>query len=240
MMTREADVVAFASHPDDVEIGCGGTLIKLTDAGCKVALVDLVRGELGTRGSVETRAREAEASSKILGLCGRENLALPDGHVDSSPEAKRKVVESIRRWRPKAIFVPYWDDRHPDHAHASALVYEGAFLAGLTRYETGQEAHRPSKLFYYMGWYEFTPTFIVDVSAQAERKLEAIYSFHTQFRADAERGPQTRLTSPTTDWLIRSRMAHLGSLIGSTYGEGFLIRGVLEADSPLDLVFASF
>ena len=237
---NSADIIAFGTHPDDAEIGCGGTLIKLADAGFKVVVVDLVRGEMGTRGSSEIRAQEADASSKILGLHGRENLELQDSNIAITLEAKQRIAEAIRRWRPKAIFLPYWEDRHPDHSNASRLIYESIFLAGFTRFETGQESHRPAQLFYYMGWYEFTPTFIVDISEQAERKLEAIYAFSTQFSADAERGPQTRLTSPTTDWLIRSRMAHLGSRIRSKYGEGFLIRGHLEVENPLDLLFESF
>ncbi len=237
---NSADVIAFAAHPDDAEIGCGGTLIKLTDVGYKVVIVDLVRGELGTRGSAETRAQEAQASSEILGLYGRENLGLTDGDIHVSAEGKRRVVEAIRRWRPRAVFLPYWKDRHPDHANASHLVYEGAFTAGLARYETEHPAFRPSKIFYYMGWYAFDPTFIVDVSEQAERKMEAIYAFATQFRADAQMGPQTRLTSPTTDWLLRSRMAYLGAQIRSTYGEGFLARGMLEVNDPLKLGLESF
>ena len=237
---NRADVIAFGTHPDDAEIGCGGTLIKLADAGLKVVVVDLVRGELGTRGSADIRAQESSASSKILGLHERENLELQDGNIATTMESKRKVVEAIRRWRPEAIFLPYWEDRHPDHANASRLIYEATFLSGLIRFETGQEAHRPTQLFYYMGWYEFAPTFIVDITEQAERKLEAIYSFGTQFRADAERGPQTRPTSPTTDWLIRSRMAHFGSRIRCKFGEGFLIRGHLEVENPLDLMFESF
>jgi bacillithiol biosynthesis deacetylase BshB1 len=234
------DVVAFAAHPDDAEIGCGGTLIKLADSGHKVVIVDLVRGELGTRGSAEIRAQEARASSKILGLYGRDNLELPDGDIRITSDSKRRVVDAIRRWRPRALFVPYWEDRHPDHANASHLVYEGAFAAGLIRYETELPAFRPSQIFYYMGWYAFEPTFIVDVTEQAERKMEAIYAFSTQFRPDAQAGPPTRLTSPTTDWLLRSRMAYLGARIRSTYGEGFLARGMLEVDNPLGLAVESF
>jgi len=237
---NRADVIAFGTHPDDAEIGCGGTLIKLTDAGYKVVVVDLVRGEMGTRGSSEIRGQEAAVSSKILGLHGRENLDLQDGNIVGTMEAKQKIVEAIRRWRPKAIFLPYWEDRHPDHSNASRLIYEATFLSGLMRFETGQELHRPTQLFYYMGWVEFTPTFVVDITEQAERKLEAIYAFSTQFRADAERGPQTRLTSPTTDWLIRSRMAQFGSRIRCKYGEGLLIRGQLEVENPLDLLFETF
>ena len=237
---NKADVIAFGTHPDDAEIGCAGTLIKLTDAGYKVVVVDLVRGEMGTRGSSEIRSQEAAASSNILGLHGRENLDLQDGNIVGTMEAKRKIVEAIRRWRPKAIFLPYWEDRHPDHSNASRLIYEATFLSGLMRFETEQELHRPTQLFYYMGWVEFTPTFVVDITEQAERKLEAIYAFSTQFRADAKRGPQTRLTSPTTDWLIRSRMAQFGSRIRCKYGEGFLIRGQLEVENPLDLLFETF
>jgi bacillithiol biosynthesis deacetylase BshB1 len=236
----QADIVAFGTHPDDAEIGCGGTLIKLADMGHKTVIVDLVRGEMGTRGSADIRAQEAAASSKILSLHSRENLGLQDGHIDTTIESKRKVVEALRRWRPQAIFLPYWKDRHPDHANASRLIYEATFLSGLMRFDTGQEAFRPEQLFYYMGWYEFAPTFVVDITQQAERKLQAIYAFATQFNPDAERGPQTRLTSPTTDWLIRSRMAHFGSQIRCKYGEGFLIRGHLEVDNPLDLTFESF
>jgi bacillithiol biosynthesis deacetylase BshB1 len=237
---NKADALVFGAHPDDVEIGCGGTLIKLTDADRKVVVVDLVRGELGTRGSAETRAREAAESAKILGLHARENLELPDGNVRSSAEARGRVTRAIRHWRPEAVFLPYWQDRHPDHAHAARLTYEGTFLAGLPRYSTDQEAYRPSRVFYYMGWYEFDPTFIVDVTGQFERKMSAIYAYSTQFRPEVSDDPQTRLTSPSTDWMMRSRMAYYGSRIGKRYGEGFLIRGHLQAESPLDLQFASF
>ena len=237
---RHVDVLAFGAHPDDVEIGCGGTLIKLTDAGTKVGVIDLVRGELGTRGSAEIREAEASESSKILGLTARENLGLPDGHIRATPEAKRKIVEVIRRWKPESIFVPYWKDRHPDHANASPLVYESTFMAGLERYDTGQEKHRPKRLFYYAGWYEFEPTFIVNITDQFDRKMEAIYAFSTQFQPDRSLGPQTRLTEPSTDWLIRSRMAYYGARIRVKYAEAFLIHGHLAADSPLGLDFASF
>jgi len=237
---KTVEVVAFGAHPDDVEIGCGGTILKLTDAGQRVAVVDLVRGELGTRGSAEIRQREAASSSEILALAGRENLGLPDGHIRSDRESTRKVAEAIRRWRPEAVFLPYWLDRHPDHARASTLVYDGTFLAGLARYETGQEPHRPSRLFYFMGWTEFEPTFVVDIDEQFDRKMEAIYAYETQFRPEASPEPGTRLTAPTTDHRIRSRTAYYGSLVDARYGEAFLIRGRLRIADPLSLEFASF
>ena len=126
------DVMAFGAHPDDVEISCGGTVIKLCDAGRKVVVVDMVRGELGTRGSAEIRQQEADVSSQILGIHARENLQLEDGDIHISAEAKRKVAEVVRKWRPEAVFLPYWNDRHPDHYNASNLIYEGIFLAGLS------------------------------------------------------------------------------------------------------------
>ncbi len=235
-----ADILVFGAHPDDIEIGCGGTVIKLTDGGRRVVLVDLVRGELGTRGSADLRAQEAEKGAEILGVTARENLGLEDGHVAVTPEGRRRIAEVIRRWKPESLLLPYWEDRHPDHANASPLVYEGAFLAGLERYDTGQEKHRPTRLFYYAGWYEFEPTFIVDITEQFERKMEAIYAFSTQFQPDRSLGPQTRLTSPSTDWLIRSRMAYYGARIRATYGEAFLIHGHLAVDDPLGLDFQSF
>lgn len=234
------DVLAFGAHPDDVEIGCGGTVIKLTDAGTRVVVVDLTRGELGTRGSAKIREREAAEASKILGLAARENLDLADGHISSDLESKRKVVDAIRRWRPDAVLLPYWRDRHPDHEAASALVYEASFLAGLRRFETEHESHRPQRLFYFVGWADFEPTFIVDVTEQFERKMESIYAFSTQFKAGASPDPETDLTTPRTDWRIRSRCAYHGSLIGARYGEGFVIRGQLRMEDPLQASFTTF
>ena len=234
------DVMVFGAHPDDIEIGCGGTVIKLTDAGRRVVLVDLVRGELGTRGTAETRAGEAAKGAEILGVTARENLELEDGHIQVTAEGRRRVTEAIRRWKPDTVLLPYWEDRHPDHSHASRLVYEGAFLAGLSRFETAQQAHRPRRMIYYMGWYEFEPTFIVDITGQFERKMASIYAYATQFRPDGSPDPQTDLTAPSTDWLIRSRMAYFGARIRARYGEAFLIRGHLAVDNPLDLNFTSF
>jgi len=237
---KSADVLAFGAHPDDVEIGCGGTVAKLTDAGKRVVVVDLTKGELGTRGSADIRSREAAQASEILGLADRENLGLPDGHVRSEPAAKRRVVETIRRWKPESILVPHSVDRHPDHVRASELVYESAFLAGLPRFEADGEGFRPRRLFYYLGWSDFEPTFIVDITAQFEQKMAAIFAFETQFVPAASTDPQTELTSPTTEWRIRSRCAYFGSLIKRRYGEGFFVRGRLRVEDPLGLDFETF
>jgi len=191
--------------------------------------VDLTRGELGTRGTIDVRKEEAREAARILGAVARENLALPDGQLALTAEAKRKVVEVIRRFRPRLVLLPYFSDRHPDHVHASEIVYEGTFLS-----------HRPEKILYYMGWEEFSPSFIVDISEQFERKMEAIRAYASQFSLVNPSYPETRLTSPAMDHLIRSRMAHYGALIEKEYGEAFLVRGVLEVDDPLNLRFSSF
>lgn len=236
----EIDAMAFGAHPDDIELGCGGTLAKLTESGRHIVLVDLVRGELGTRGTPKTRQQESEKAAEILGAAARENLKLEEGNIQPTLEAKRRVVEVLRRWRPMLLFVPYWQDRHPDHVRTSQLVYEATFLSGLSRFDTGQDSHRPPKLLYYMGWQAFPPSFIVDISEQLERKMAAIQAYATQFVEEASPDPSTRLTSPMTEWLIRSRTGYYGSLIGKRYGEGFLIRGQLEVDDPLELKFSSF
>lgn len=234
------DVMAFGAHPDDIELGCGGTLIKLTDAGHPVVLVDLTEGELSTRGTVETRRIEAARAAAIIGAQARENLHLPDGDVTAGGEGKRRVAGVIRRYRPRMVLLPYYRDRHPDHVHASQVVYEGAFWAGLHRFEDGQAAYRPARLVYYMHWYEFEPTFIVDITAQFARKMEAIAAYATQFKPDDPSWPQTRLTSPEHDRLRRARMAYYGSKIGVEYGEGFLILGQMRVESPLDVQFSTF
>jgi bacillithiol biosynthesis deacetylase BshB1 len=234
------DVMAFGAHPDDIELGCGGTLIKLCDAGHSVVLVDMVRGELGTRGTLETRQAEAAAAARVIGAVARENLELEDGNIRVDRPSKHRVVQVVRKYRPRMVLLPYFEDRHPDHYHASQLAYEGAYLAGLTRYETGQVSYRPPQVIYYMGWYEFEPSFIVDISAQFERKMEAIYAYSTQFKPDDNLYKQTRLTSAEFNWMITHRMAYCGSLIGKKYGEGFLVRGKIEVETPLDMCFASF
>ena len=236
----KVDVMAFGAHPDDIELGCGGTLIKLVDLGHSVVLVDMVQGEMGTRGTVETRRAEAAAAAKIIGAVARENLKLEDGNIRADEEAKRRVVEVVRKHRPRLVFIPYYKDRHPDHYHASQVAYEGIFLAGLAQYETGQESYRPLRVLYYMGWYEFEPTFIVDISAQFDQKMDAIYAFSTQFKPGDSFYEQTRLTSRQYNWALVHRMAYYGSLIGKQYGEGFLIRGRMEVENPLEVKFASF
>lgn len=239
-MTDSVDVMAFGPHPDDVELGCGGTLIKLADQGHSAVLVDLTEGEMSTRGTVEARRQEAAQAADLLGAVARENLGLEDGNIRNSQEARRRVVDVVRMYRPRMVLVPYYQDRHPDHYHAGELLYDAVFLAGLRKLETGQESYRPEKLVYYMRWHEFEPTFIVDVSDQFERKMASIAAYASQFSAEDASYAQTRLTSPQHEWEVVHRCAYYGSLIGKRYGEGFLIRGRLEIVDPLQAAFSSF
>lgn len=234
------DVMAFGAHPDDIELGCGGTLAKLVALGRRVVMVDLTRGEMGTRGNADTRAREAARAAEILGVAMRENLALPDGGLQRDAQAIRRVVDVVRWYRPGVVFVPYDQDRHPDHVHASEIVYEGVFTAGLHRYDTGQEAFRPSKVFYFMGWYTFEPDFVVDISDYVERKLEAVAAYATQFDPRVGSDPQTRLTSAGFWPSLEHRMGYYGAMIGARYGEGFRARGMLAVDDPTTLKLSSF
>jgi len=234
------DVMAFGAHPDDIELGCGGTLAKLAALGRRVVLVDLTRGEMGTRGTAETRAREATRAAEILGATARENLALADGRLQRDDQAIRRVVDVVRWYRPQTVFLPHDQDRHPDHVHTSEIVYEGVFAAGLRRYETGQEAFRPSKLFYFMGFYTFEPDFVVDVSDHAQLKLDAVAAYATQFDSRVGSDPQTRLTAEGFWPSLEHRMGYYGAMIGVRFGEGFRARGTLAVNDPTTLDLASF
>jgi N-acetylglucosamine malate deacetylase 1 len=236
----DVDVMAMGAHPDDIEIGCGGTLIKLREKGYSIVLVDMVRGEMATRGTIETRRAESAEATRIIGAVARENLELEDGNIHASKEAKYRVAQVVRQYRPKMVLLPYDEDRHPDHYHTSQLAYEGIFMAGLVNFDTGQENYRPGRIMYYMGWYEFEPDFIVDISDQYERKMESIYAYGTQFKPDDNFYQQTRLTSREYNWGLEYRAGYYGSLIGVQYGEGFKIRGRMAVDDPMQLTFATF
>jgi len=241
---KSADVLVFGAHPDDLEIGCGGTVANLARSGRRVVLVDLTRGELATRGTPEIRAAEADAALRALGAADRVNLGLPDGGIAADPRATALIAGVVRRHRPQMVLLPHIEDRHPDHMAAGRLVYEGVFLAGVQKFAAapaGVAPHRPGRLLSYMIWHAFSPDVIVEVpEPQAEAKMRAIRAYATQFLASAAPDPETRLTDPRTLDAIESRMAYLGSLIGARHGEGFLIHGHLRVDDPLALSFETF
>ena len=232
----ELDVLAFGAHRDDIELTCGGTMIKLAEQGYRTGIVDLTAGEMGTRGSVEERAKEAEQAAKILRVQCRDNLSIPDSNIEINRENKLKVVEAIRRYRPKLVLLPYWEDRQPDHAHTSQLVFEAAFLAGLSKLDTGQPKHRPQRLVYYKCHYEFEPSFVVDVTEQHERKMEAIRAYRSQIYNPNYPGEQTLISSLEYIESIEVKSRYYGGLIGKKHGEPLLVRETLEIEDIMSFV----
>jgi bacillithiol biosynthesis deacetylase BshB1 len=225
-MEQKLDILAFAAHPDDAELSCSGTLMKQIELGNKVGIVDLTQGELGSRGSKEIRSSEAAEASKIMGIHARENLKLADGFFLNDEVTKLKIIEQIRRFRPKIVLANAISDRHPDHARASKLVSEACFLAGLMKIETTwdgiiQKAHRPEVVYHYIQDYHIEPDFVVDVTPFYERKEAAIRAFKTQFYDPNSDEPETPISGKDFFDFIKSRMIGFGRPIGVKYAEGF-------------------
>lgn len=225
------DVLALAAHPDDVELCAGGTMITLADAGYRTGVVDFTRGELGTRGTPETRAEEAARAAEILGLQVRENLGIPDGDVQNTKANQRKVIEVVRRHRPHVCLINALHVRHPDHGDAARLTIDALFYAGLAKVETTgpdgapQEPWRPHHVLHYMQALDVEPTFVVDVSAVWERRMEALLAYRTQFyTGDPEDGPATYISNPDFLKWVESRARVYGYRVGATYGEPLLYR----------------
>jgi len=222
----KCDFLAIGAHPDDVELGCGGTIIKLISEGKTVSVIDLTEGELGTRGTPETRAQEAAEAAKILGLTARENLKMKDGFLNNSEYYQLKIVEKIRKYKPTIVLANAIDDRHPDHAKAAKLVSDACFLAGLKKIETFeegvlQEAWRPKHIFHYIQWKNVVPEFVIDISGFMDKKIEACLAYKTQFYNPESKEPVTPIA--TKDFLesLTYRAQDLGRLSGVEYAEGF-------------------
>ncbi|MBM3293154.1 MAG: bacillithiol biosynthesis deacetylase BshB1 [Candidatus Aminicenantes bacterium] len=231
------DALAFGAHADDVEMVCGGTLIKLAAMGYRTGVVALTRGETGTRGSAEIRAREFDAAAEVMGLAVHKMLDIPDGRIEVTWENKLKVIAEIRAHRPRLVFAPYWTDRHPDHENASQLVRAAAYLAGLQKIETGREAFRPVKVIFCQGRFEFAPSFVVDISEVHDRKLAAIRAYASQFHGPDEPVPEpgpgeTLIGRPGFLGRIEARDRRFGAQIGVEFGEPFLVREALRVDDP--------
>ena len=218
------DLLVFGPHPDDIEIGLGGTVARHTSAGHSVGLIDLTEGELGSNGTVEERAAEAQAAARVLGAAWRETLGWPDGGIAETPELVASAVDAIRRHRPRAIAIPYWDDRHPDHVAASRVLRVAAFRSGLRRVETGADPWRPDWVCYYFINDGARPSFVVDVSAQYDRKRAALDCFRSQFAPSGEDAVRTRLTASTFRQLVESRDQQFGALAGVAFAEGIVVR----------------
>jgi N-acetylglucosamine malate deacetylase 1 len=217
-MTEPVVVLAVGAHPDDVEIGCGGALLVAVDRGLRAGVVDLTEGEAATRGSSEVRMKERGLAGELLGLAVREQLGLPDGSLGASPDHRPAVVEAIRRLRPRVVLAPYPEDRHPDHAVAGRITREACFLAGVAKIGEGHR-HRPARLYHYMLHHPFSPSFVLDVSAVWDRKMQAVQAYESQFGPGDE--PPTEIGGPGFVEYLEARAAVHGAMIGARRGEPF-------------------
>ena len=235
------DILAFGAHPDDVELGCGGTLAKEIALGRKVGIIDLTRGELGTRGSAEIRDQEAENAAKILGVFVRENLNMRDGFFVNDEFHQMKIIEIIRKYKPEIVLCNAIDDRHIDHAKGSKLVSDSCFLSGLLKIESTinnviQTAWRPKLVYHYIQWKNLEPDFVVDITGFTEIKKEAIMAYSSQFYNPDVKGPVTPIATKNFLDSIHYRSQDFGRLIGTDYAEGFTAERYLAVNSLKDLM----
>lgn len=218
------DILAISAHADDVELTCAGTLIQMHERGYRFGIVDLTRGEMGTRGSAEIRAKEAARAAEILGAEFRDTLDLGDGGLRHGREEELAVIDVIRREKPRILLTPYPEDRHPDHRRAGALVTDAAFYAGLRKLETAHPAHRPQQTIFFGTWEVQKPMFVVDVTPAIEKRREAILAYRSQFYDPASTEPETMLSQKGFLDMIEARLRDFGALIGTEFGEGFVTR----------------
>ncbi|MCS6824470.1 MAG: bacillithiol biosynthesis deacetylase BshB1 [Cytophagaceae bacterium] len=232
------DVLVISSHPDDAELSCAGTILSLTSVGKKVGIVDLTKGELGTRGDVETRMHEAAEASKVLGLSIRGNMGFPDGFFENTKEYILELVKIIRVYQPDIVLANALNDRHPDHAMGASLASRACFLSGLRKIETGQEPWRPTRVYHYVQDRLVIPSFVVDITPYWENKWKAIQCYKSQFHnaAASPHEPETYISTPLYGEYIRARAIELGHSIGVMYGEGFVHATPIGIKNILDLI----
>lgn len=221
---RKLDVIFFGAHADDVEISAGGTVADSVRRGLKVGIVDLTRAEMGTRGTPEIRRRESLKAMEILGAHTRITLDFGDGNLQAGREQELEIVRILRRYRPSVVFAPYPDDRHPDHTRTGRIVTEASFYSGLAKIETGQKAHRPQVVAYFMQNYVMHPTFVVDISSTFSAKMKSLAAYRSQFYNPNSDEPMTIIAKESFTEIIAARARHFGAMIGAEYGEGFMTK----------------
>ncbi|HVC00095.1 MAG TPA: bacillithiol biosynthesis deacetylase BshB1 [Candidatus Dormibacteraeota bacterium] len=230
------DLLVIAAHPDDAELTSGGTLLKAAAAGYQTGILDLTRGEMGTRGTPERRLREAASAARILGVRVRRNAGLPDAHLRVCDEYKAAIAQVIRELEPRTVILPYWEGRHPDHYVASTLGYEACFLAGLKNYDIPGQPFRPAKILYAAAYADVRPTFAVDITKYYERRRRAILAYSSQFRPSV-REKRSRVPIPLDE--LEERMGlqarAYGYMIGVRYAEGYVVREVMQVEDVVNL-----
>jgi bacillithiol biosynthesis deacetylase BshB1 len=227
------DVIFFGAHPDDIELSCGGTIAKMVNDGLRVGIIELTRGELGTRGAPKVRRREALKAAGILGARFREQLDFGDGALRTGREEELQIVEIVRTCRPSLVFSMWPDDRHPDHIRTGRLVTEASFYAGLRALETGLPAHRPQATIYYPQNYLVPPSFVIDVTKTWKTKMRAIAAFKSQFYNPKSKEPLTFIADKKFLEMIEARGRHFGALIGAEYGEAFMTKQPPKVDDVI-------
>ena len=235
------DILAVGAHPDDVELSCSATLAKEIDRGKKVGILDLTRGELGTRGTAEIRDQEAIDAAKILGVHVRENLSFADGFFTNDKEHQLEIIKIIRKYKPEIVFCNAIDDRHIDHGRGSKLVSDACFLSGLRRIETvkdgeEQEAWRPKQVFHYIQWKNIAPDVVVDVTGYMDKKMEAVKAYQSQFYDPNSDEPNTPISSNNFFDSIIYRARDLGRIVNTEYAEGYTVERYVAVDSIFDLI----
>ena len=223
-MNDTVDVLFISAHPDDTELSAGGTAAKFVKDGLRIGIVDLTRGEMGTRGTPQTRKREAGRAAKALGAVFRQQLDFGDGNLKTGREQELEIIEILRLRRPRIVITPYPDERHPDHARTGRVVTDASFYAGLKSLKTDLPAHRPQTVVYYLQNYMFPPTFIVDVTKHWKTKMRAVAAYKSQFHDPRSKEPATYIADPKFLDMIDARGKHFGALIGVAYGEAFITK----------------
>jgi bacillithiol biosynthesis deacetylase BshB1 len=230
------DILVFGAHPDDVELGCAGTVIKEVQAGKQVGIIDLTRGELGTRGTAESRDSETKSATEIMGVAIRENMNFKDGFFKDDEEHKIALVKKIRKYRPEIVITNAVSDRHPDHSRGSQITVDACFLAGLEKVETGQEVWRPKAIYHYIQFNNLKPDIVVDISDQIDLKLEAVKAYKTQFFDPNSNESETIISSQGFLDSVSYRAKDLGRQANCEYAEGFIVNQLLKVNSLLEIV----
>ena len=235
-MKEKLDILAFGAHPDDIELGCSGTIIKHLKNRLKIGIIDLSRGEFGTRGTLETRNHETIKSTKILGVQLRENMDFKDGFFENNEENKIELIKKIREYRPEIVLTNAPTDRHPDHGRSSDLTIDACFLSGLEKIETGQDVWRPKHIYHYIQFNTILPDFVVDITEEMDKKLESVLCYKTQFYNPESKESETIISSEDFLESVKYRARDLGRQSDCKYAEGFVSNQTLKINSLKDLI----
>jgi bacillithiol biosynthesis deacetylase BshB1 len=231
----KVDILFFGAHPDDVELGCGGTVIKLIEQNKRVAIIDLTQGELGTRGNKKTRIEECKNASEILGISIRDNMNFKDGFFENNEKTRIEIIKKLRLYKPEIVVANSPEDRHPDHGRASNLILESCFLSGLEKIDTQQKVWRPKAIYHYIQFNNLNPDFVVDISSQIDKKMDAVKAYKTQFYNKKSKETETIISKKSFIDSVLYRAKDLGRQTNCDFAEGFISNQILKVDSFFDI-----